>query len=143
MQNNDIAKVEQRIRRYWYSDGISEITGGLMFLILGGYFGAQDFLEKGSLVRIILQSSLMLVMLAAILSSRWLVNTLKEKLTYPRTGYVAYRVDKQKSRRWRIVVAVVAALIVALSIQFANWTENLSEICFRLCLVTQTSFAWG
>ena len=86
MDNNDVKQVEQRVKRYWYADGIAELTSGGMFLLLGIYFAAQGILGEGSLISVILQISLMLVMIGGAFGVRWVVNTLKARLTYPRTG---------------------------------------------------------
>ena len=78
--------VEQRIMRYWYTDGIGELTGGGMFILLGVYFALQEFLGQNSVVGGTLQASLILLMIGGMAVSRRLVNVLKTRLTYPRTG---------------------------------------------------------
>ena len=35
--SRDFSDVEQRVRRYWYVDGIGELLGGGMFLLLALY----------------------------------------------------------------------------------------------------------
>ena len=78
--------VEQRIMRYWYTDGIGELTGGGMFILLGVYFALQEFLGQNSVVGGTLKASLILLMIGGMAVSRRLVNVLKTRLTYPRTG---------------------------------------------------------
>jgi len=87
MQSN-LSDVEQRVRRYWYTDGIGELIGGGMFILLGTYFALQEFLRHNSLLGGILQASLILVMIGGTAIARRLINTLKTRLTYPRTGDV-------------------------------------------------------
>src|SRR5512134_901672 len=99
MQSN-LSDVEQRVKRYWYTDGIGELTGGGMFILLGIYFALQEFLGQNSMISIILQSSLVLLMIGGAFISRRLVNALKVRLTYPRTGYVEYQVNDHDTR-WR------------------------------------------
>jgi hypothetical protein len=120
MQGNEFDQVEQRVKRYWYDDGISEMAGGLMFVLLGLYFWGQGMLAEGSLAQILLESGLIIVLLVGAFASRWLVNTLKERLTYPRTGYVAYRKKTEQIKRTRIVVGIVAALVASFSVVLAN-----------------------
>ena len=48
MQSN-VSNVEQRVKRYWYTDGIGELIGGGMFILLGFYFAAQQYLGENSL----------------------------------------------------------------------------------------------
>ena len=49
MNKDDMKQVEQRVTRYWYTDGIAELTSGGMFLLLGLYFGVLGYFEEGSL----------------------------------------------------------------------------------------------
>jgi hypothetical protein len=128
MENNKIKQVEQRVKRYWYADGIAELASGGMFILLGIYFGAQGFLDEGSMVSIILQVSLMLMMVAGIFGVRWLVNTLKARLTYPRTGYVEYRVNEKDAKMRRYVVAGVAMIIAIASIVLIDYIRGLDSM---------------
>jgi hypothetical protein len=89
MQNN-FSEVEQRVKRYWFKDGLGELVGGGMILLIGLYFAGQEGLPEGSVGRTLLQSSLVLLVIGGALATRWLVNSLKTRLTYPRTGYVEY-----------------------------------------------------
>ncbi|HLO17965.1 MAG TPA: hypothetical protein VK206_24255 [Anaerolineales bacterium] len=111
MQSN-LSDIEQRVKRYWYTDGIGELIGGGMFILLGIYFALQEFLGQNSIVSGILQASLVLVMIGLMLISRRLINTLKTRLTYPRTGYVEYQVN-ERNIRWRQVLALVLGLVTA------------------------------
>ena len=128
MDNNDVKQVEQRVKRYWYTDGIAELASGGMFLLLGIYFAAQGFLAEGSLVSMILQVSLMLVMIGGAFGVHWVVNTLKARLTYPRTGYVEYRVNEKEVRVRRYVVAGVAMVIAIVSILLVDRIRNLDSM---------------
>jgi len=117
---DDFAEVEQRIKRYWFSDGIGELAGGGMFLLLAAYFGIPQFLGENNLLSVILQSSLVLVMVAGIFVVRWLVTVLKTRLTYPRTGYVEYRVDKKHAIRIRTLAMAFAMVIAFLMVLLAR-----------------------
>ena len=119
MQSN-LSNVEQRVKRYWYNDGIGELIGGGMFILLGVYFALQEFLAQNSMVSGILQVSLILVMVGGMAVSRWLINTLKTRFTYPRTGYVEYQVDERKMKSRRIWVAILAFTISALTMVFVR-----------------------
>lgn len=117
---DDFAEVEQRVKRYWFSDGIGELAGGGMFLLLAAYFGFPQFLGENNLLSVILQSSLILVMVAGIFVVRWLVLVLKTRLTYPRTGYVEYRVDKKHAIRIRTLAMAFAMVIAFLMVLLAR-----------------------
>lgn len=118
---SDIFKdVEQRVKRYWFSDGIGELAGGGMFLLLAAYFGIQQFLGESNLLSVILQGSLVLVMIGGIFGVRWLVTALKTRLTYPRTGYVEYRVDRKNAVRTRTLAMAFAMVMAFLMVQLAR-----------------------
>jgi hypothetical protein len=119
MQNN-VSDVERRVRRYWYTDGIGELIGGGMFILLGLYFALQEFMGQNSLVSGILQASLVLVMIGGMFISRRLINGLKTRLTYPRTGYVEYEVNDRAIKSRRIWVALLAFTISALTMVFVR-----------------------
>lgn len=120
--------VEQRVKRYWYSDGIADISVGGMFILLGLFFGVQGYFGEGSTVAAILQISMVLVMVGSIFGVQWLVNTLKTRFTYPRTGYVEYRAkDKETNQRRYVVIGVSLVIAVAL-IVLVNFIRELDSM---------------
>jgi hypothetical protein len=127
MQNN-LSDVERRVKRYWYTDGIGELTGGGMFILMGVYFALQGFLGQNSTLGALLQASLILVMIGGIYVSRRLINTLKTRVTYPRTGYVEYQVDERNMKWRRIGVAFLAFTISALTMLFVRLFHSFDSI---------------
>jgi len=128
MNNDDMKQVEKRVRRYWYTDGIAELASGGMFLLLGLYFGVLGYFQEGSLISVILQVSMILVMVGGAFGVRWLVNTLKARLTYPRTGYVEYRVNEKDAKMRRYVVIAVAMVFAVASIVLIDYIRNLDSM---------------
>jgi hypothetical protein len=114
MQSN-LFDIERRVKRYWYTDGIGELIGGGMFILLGIYFALQEWLGPNSMISGILQVSLILVMIGGMYISRWLIHALKARLTYPRTGYVEYQVDERGMKSRRIGVMLLAFAISSLT----------------------------
>lgn len=121
---SNLSAVEQRVNRYWYTDGLAEIIGGGMFLLLGIYFSLQDFLGPNSTLGGVLQASLALLLIGGAFVSRRVINSLKTRLTYPRTGYVEYRVNKKETGKKRVLVAIVAFTISALTIAFVGMFKS-------------------
>lgn len=123
---NNFVEVEQRVKRYWYTDGIGELVGGAMLLLLGIYFALQQFLEKfltgNSIINLVLQNGLfLLVFLGGWSIARQLINSLKTRLTYPRTGYVEYRTNPERTSKGRwIFYAVLSAVLSASIVLLAN-----------------------
>ena len=123
-----LSDVEERVKRYWYTDGIGELIGGGMFVLLGIYFALQEVLGQDSTLGGILQASFVLLMIGGVFVSRRLINTLKTRLTYPRTGYVEYQVN-ERGMRWRRVLAVVLAFVIsALTIAFVRLFQFFDSI---------------
>jgi hypothetical protein len=127
MQNN-LSDVERRVKRYWYTDGLGELIGGGMFVLMGAYFALQELLGQNSLVSGILQASLILVMIGGMFISRRLINALKTRLTYPRTGYVEYQVNEGNMRLRRIWVMILAFTISALTVVFVRLFQFFDSI---------------
>jgi hypothetical protein len=69
--------VEQRVKRYWYTDGIAELSSGGIFLLLGFYFASQEYLKENSLVSGLLQAGLVIVLVGGIVGGRGLIKALK------------------------------------------------------------------
>lgn len=123
-----LVDVEQRVRRYWYTDGIGELAGGGMFILLGLYFALQEFLGQDSTLGGLLQASLILLMIGGMALSRRLVNALKTRLTYPRTGYVEYRVDERYMNWRRLIVVFLAFTVSALTMVFVRMFQSMDSI---------------
>lgn len=118
MQLHQIHDVEQRVRSYWYEDGLAELATGGVFVLLGLFFAVQGYFGEESIVTVILQVSLALLIILGAYFVRRIVNSLKARWTYPRTGYVEYHVDTRglRLRRWATAAAAapVAILLVVL-----------------------------
>ena len=112
MTDNEIRDVERRTRQYLYEDGFIEMAAGVFFLLLGGYFFASDSLPAASHLKSWLDASMILVILAGVYLVGRLVRFLKFRITYPRTGYVAYK-KKEPTPRRRAAAAVSGAIIAS------------------------------
>jgi len=117
--DNNFHDVERRLKRYWYTDGIGELICGGIFLLLGVYFALQQYFGDGSPAGAILQSSLVIFLIAAIFWGRRLINLLKTRFTYPRTGYVEYH-TAEKNTLWRIFTAAIAMAVAMFSVMIAR-----------------------
>jgi hypothetical protein len=108
----DIEKIEKRAVQSFYDDGLSEIALGLVLLLLGGYFLAQELAPDGSAVGAVLSVAFLLVVLSAGFFVNRLLRFFKRRITYPRTGYVTFK-KKDPSPKRRVATAVVAMIISA------------------------------
>jgi len=121
---DSFADVEQRVKRYWFKDGIGELAGGGLFVVLGLYFSGHEWLPPNSLARTLLDSSLILVLIGGIFITRWLINLLKTRLTYPRTGYVEYFPSQKNTPSRRILTAVIAMGVSLLLVLFGRFVGS-------------------
>lgn len=125
-QNDPTSRSQLRAIQYWYIDGTFEFGFGLLCLILALYF-LVEIHTQGTWISGLIDASLVLF----ILGGAWLINRLlrqlKERITYPRTGYVSYQ-RKRMKRGWRLLLgmviggaisAITILLVTNESIQFA------------------------
>ncbi len=124
---DETVQIEQRVKRYWYSDGIGELLGGAVFVLLALYFTAQQYFNE-TLVGGVLQVLFILIVIGAAFLGRKLLNLLKTRLTYPRTGYVEYRVSGGNVTRTRILTAVVAMAVAITSVILARKIQSIDAM---------------
>ncbi|MCX7860920.1 MAG: hypothetical protein N2385_12565 [Chloroflexus sp.] len=105
-----IPDLTRRTRRYWMIDGLAELMIGSIFLLTGVAQLAPLVVPAAiaGWVNLLLPLALIL----AILFSRQILHTLKARLTYPRTGYVAYR----QPRLWQHVLGGLVGLGVGIAL---------------------------
>jgi MFS family permease len=141
-QNKEINETIKRTKRYWYVDGFSEIGIGLLLvaIILFNY-------AAGQVRQTWLQIGLFVIGLPAliILGGRgmsWILSRLKEKYTYPRTGYVAYH-RKTSSQRWKRVLqsGIIGATIGAGMSIFAETLPVILQYTF-IALVIALAYTY-
>lgn len=78
----------RQVKRYWFEDGLAEIVTGVGFV---GYALALWLAEHLSGWETALLDILVIgTPIVLIFAARWVVQHLKWRITYPRTGYVAY-----------------------------------------------------
>ena len=126
MKDKTVEQAEQRALQYWLIDGIAELVMGGFFVLLGLYFGAQAVLPEDSTMGSMLSPAMLLVFVVGGLTARTLIRRLKERLTYPRTGYVAYR-QPSKKRRW-LTLGVAFGMAMLVSSLFASSPASLAWI---------------
>jgi len=136
-----IAAMTQRIQRYWYIDGLYELSMGGFFFLFWLIYAAASRLSAWGLGWLVPVSQVVLVVGAAWLVSR-IVKQLKERLTYPRTGYVAYPQKKGKDRVLRIVISGGIALALSTFITtlarvpaYNSWLPLISGVLIALAML--------
>jgi len=115
-----IENIIRNTRKYWYVDGLSEIAGGLIIFFAGLTYWFVAQMDNTAYKFVLLT----LAQPAVIILGSWLAQKIlpliKERVTYPRTGYLVFRKPVKKRRFHRIlyvglIAAVVGALVTMIS----------------------------
>lgn len=109
-----INETMKQTRRYWYIDGISEMAAGFILMLIGGFFAIVPLISSDNArIWVLAIGQPALIILSIFFGSR-VVHSVKERVTYPRTGYVAFRKKDQKRRWGRIVFAMMLSASLGL-----------------------------
>lgn len=120
---DDVEQVRKRVYRYWYEDGLAEIATGCLFVLIGLVLGVQRLVPSGSPLTIIAGLAFPVVVVGGILAVRRLVDIAKERITYPRTGYVQYGRPGPR-RRW-LAAVLGGSMGIVVAALFANGPASL------------------
>lgn len=107
-----IREQEKRVHRYWTEDGLPDLYIGLSFIVyaalltwrVAGAPGWAEFLISAFPILIVI-------------FGRWLIEAAKQRVTYPRTGYVKYPLPTRRQVTRRVMASlIVAALLLAVTL---------------------------
>ena len=143
--NDPLKLAEKQTLRYWYVDGLTELATGTLLVCLAllnlglwllGPSTAADWLQGAGQP---------LLIVAGALLGRMAINRLKEHLTYPRTGYIAYR---SSPRHRRLLVTLAAAglaglFAVALVSLKAAWLAQFAPAILAAVLTAYLGYSYG
>lgn len=140
--NTDIEKIEKRTIRYWFEDGVHEMASGLFFMIMGLFFLGSALAPGKSTARFIFDIGLMPVILFGGWGVKKTSQYMKQKLTYSRTGYVAYRKPEGVKRlRQALLATGCAGVLGALAVLLPSarsggfdWVPAVSGFAFAVAL---------
>jgi hypothetical protein len=116
----------QRIQRYWYVDGLVDLSMGILFAVIGLSSAAVSQFAGSALGWLVVVVQVVIILGSAWLVS-WAVRAIKARLTYPRTGYVAYPAKKGKVRLLRIGISGGIAMATAAIIAMLDRTPSLTS----------------
>ncbi len=135
----DINSIMQRTRRYWYEDGFADLGMGALLFVLGLLFAAEAITPTGSPLWFVWSFGWPIVLIGGSVLVTRVVQQLKARYTYPRTGYVSY--ERQGGSRvvQMIAVFLVAALIAAGVVAFSRGWQNLT-LWFGLAFTAAFTF---
>lgn len=99
-----------RAQRYWYRDGVLELIVGIVFLLQGGWILINHLINSKSSWYLPIVLIYLLLIAAFSVSVARMRNVVRERYTYPRSGYVG---DDESARKRRIRIGVVLAIVAA------------------------------
>ena len=103
----NLTEIEGRPARSWSVDGLQELIMGVLWMMWGGSWLLGQLLPKNWMWG--LYWTVVPVLLAfSGFAGNWAVKRLKERITFPRTGYVEL---KEPSRAVRLGTAAVAIVV--------------------------------
>jgi MFS family permease len=106
MENN-LKATQRRALQYWFADGLAELSGGAMCLLLAIYFIIQQILQasQGSFALIFL------IVFVAAFGVRKLMLWYRERSTYLRTGFVEPKKEVEDRRLLEVEVGFTLLLL--------------------------------
>jgi MFS family permease len=98
---------QQRAIQYWFADGLAELTGGVLGLLLAIYFCVQQILQSAQGIFALL----FLFVFVIAFGIRKLMLWYRERSTYPRTGYVEVKNEREDHKLLGVEVGFTLLLI--------------------------------
>ena len=138
--NPDLDKLTKRPVQYWFEDGLGELVIAGMFVLIGLSFLLQALASSPFVAGLAGLFAILAVGLGPWLG-RTLITRVKERVIYPRTGYVKYPAFPRSRRLVSALAAlVVSAGLVALANLFAetlNWLPLIEGVAVAILLYFQ------
>jgi len=147
MTKDDFSKAQVRTMQYNYVDGTFELSFGGICLLWAGFMYMQASIPPSVLPEGLIKTIIMMVLFMGIsLGGAFLINRLtiaiKEHLTYPRTGYVAYQRPQGARRASQLLLMMVSVAAIAALFAFffgkhpalVDWMSAASGIIFALAM---------
>jgi hypothetical protein len=122
-QSVDLDEATKRPMRYWDQDGLPGLVLGLVLIVSGGVFLVGRALPRGSSISQVYAIVAPILWGGSCLAMRWGLKKLKERITFPRGGYVALREPTLTYR----ASALAAVLLVGAGMALLNAKGGLPQ----------------
>ncbi len=130
---------------YWYVDGLTELATGILLAIVSLLMVALAMLVPDAIANQLSGFGLPILILIGGVVLRRAVSSLKEHLTYPRTGYVACSTSRVERKIWTIAAGIAASVaIVFISVQFKlDWLAYVAPALMAAVLIGSIGLTYG
>jgi len=105
----DLKEIERRPQQYWNADGLPELMMGALWILWSTAWLLPQALPAGRWV-FYYWMIVPFILVASGFTSGWATKKLKQRLTYPRSGYVEFR---EPGAAMKLGSALVAAAVSA------------------------------
>jgi hypothetical protein len=112
METVDLQDIARRPQRYWNADGLPELMMGLLWIVWGGAWIVGERIPRGGVYNtfwMFVPALLVLTGWAVV----WATRALKARITFPRTGYVAWQAPTSSMRLGAAAISLLTAMILA------------------------------
>ena len=133
MMNVNLDEVARRPQRYWNADGLPELTMGALWVVWGVALVLPALLPHGAWLRYY-WTAVPAVLICGGVAANWVTKKLKERLTYPRAGYVEFPEPGVLMRIVPALLAMVVASGVVMVLMKAK-TQALQDLTAPGCAV--------
>ncbi len=137
MESTNLEQLMRQTRAYQYSDGLIEIMLGLLFTCLGVFI----YVFRDSPAEVGIAGALVLG--AVIVISGRVIQQIRLRFTYPRTGYV--RLDHVPSTRFRVLrvaVALAAGILTAIVLMTVTGRADWNALALAVCFLVYFAAEW-
>ncbi len=86
----------RRTRGYWFVDGLAEIGGGILSIVVGVPYLLWSLAPQGSRLARVASAGRDVMLLAGIVLLFVIIRMIKQRSTYPRSGYIEERQPQRK-----------------------------------------------
>lgn len=115
----NINQVMRNTRRYWYVDGINEIAAGLLIILIALTYYFSSMIPNMAVRGIMLGFGQPVIIIGGSLLVSKLVKFAKERITYPRSGYLVLR-QRKKYKLRRMIIGFSVGLVVSIVVSIFN-----------------------
>jgi hypothetical protein len=113
----DLKEIERKPRQYWNVDGLPDLMMGVLWIVWGMAFLLPDLLPPGGWLQYYWMAVMPVLVVGGVVAN-WAIKKLKQRLTFPRTGYVDWPEPAPASKVLAsLLAAAVAAGVVLLAIR--------------------------